>query len=72
MDERIFQEMMREIEEKNMKEFGEVTEGVFDLPFAEKLRKMGYFKAPAAHHHHGAEPGGLYKHSLQVPWNWQI
>lgn len=58
--------MKREIEEKNMEDFIEATAGVFYIPFAEKLRRLGYFIAPAAKNHHGAEPGGLYWHSKQV------
>ena len=30
------------------------------------LREMGFFKAPAAIKHHGAFPGGLFRHSAAV------
>ena len=34
----------------------------------EKLRKIGYFEAPAAKKHHLAEPGGLAIHSTNVTY----
>lgn len=30
------------------------------------LRRMGFFTAPAAIHHHGAYTGGLFRHSMTV------
>lgn len=32
----------------------------------EELVKLGFFKAPASIHHHGAYPGALFDHSLAV------
>lgn len=57
---------LEEIEERNMHDFIEATQGVFSMQFVEKLRAMGFFIAPAAKEHHGNMIGGLYYHSKQV------
>ena len=57
---------LNEIQNNNMQDFLDATGEVFSLPFAERLKKMGFFIKPAEIKHHGNIPGGLYLHSKQV------
>lgn len=49
--------------EKRIEEFRDITKGIFTEKQVEKLIEMGYFQAPASRMYHGAEEGGLYRHS---------
>ena len=42
--------------------------GVCKDGFLEWLEESGFYKAPASRNHHGAYPGALFDHSLQVTY----
>lgn len=49
-----------------VREFEQITKGVFTEEQIEKLKDMGYFTAPAALTHHGTQAGDLYHHSKLI------
>ena len=53
-------------EEQRIKDFQEITKGIFTEKQIEKLKEMGYFMAPASLNHHGTEEGDLYQHSKMI------
>lgn len=53
-------------EEKKIEDFRKITNGIFTEEQIGRLKKMGYFTAPASRTHHGAEEGGLYLHSKMI------
>lgn len=53
-------------EEQRIKDFREITKGIFTEKQIEKLKEMGYFMAPASLNHHGTEKGDLYQHSKMI------
>ena len=52
--------------EQRIKEFQEITKGIFTEKQVERLVEMGYFKAPASLSHHGTMEGDLYEHSKMI------
>ena len=57
---------IKRTEEQRIKEFREITNGIFTEKQVEKLIEMGYFKAPASLSHHGTMEGDLYEHSKMI------
>lgn len=53
-------------EEKRIKEFREITKGIFNDKQVSTLIEMGYFKVPASRKHHGTKEGDLYLHSKMI------
>lgn len=53
-------------EEKRIKEFREITKGIFTEKQVKKLVEMGYFRVPASLTHHGTMEGDLYLHSKMI------
>lgn len=53
-------------EEQRIKDFREITKGIFTDGQVEKLIEMEYFKVPAALKYHGTLEGDLYNHSKMI------